>query len=68
MAAIFKFDTMRQTRGQARTVVGGAEATSADGTKTDERGKLLLFTGVRYERLPEANVATRKRDMLDLAD
>lgn len=72
MAAIYKLDTLRQARvrsvqttGTARDDIAMKQATTEPASGT---AKLLLFTGVRYERLSSTPRPKRQRDILELAD
>jgi hypothetical protein len=64
MAAIFKLQTAREARG-ACSPRPSAELAVASEQKPS--ATLLLFTGVRYERLGQPE-ARRVRDVLELAD
>lgn len=72
MAAIYKLDTLRQARvrsvhptGTAPDDVAMKQASIEPASGT---AKLLLFTGVRYERLSSRPKPKRQRDILELAD
>jgi len=95
MAAIYKLDILRQTRGRpayetrapvtisGTTCPAGGEAAVGDtvggdtvagstgaGSTVVDRGSamVLLFTGVRYERLPGAPPPQPQRDILEIVD
>jgi len=78
MAAIYKLDILRQTRGRPAyetrapvtgTCPGGGEETVGDDTVVDRRSAtVLLFTGVHYERLPGAPPPQPQRDILEIVD
>ena len=84
MAAIYKLDILRQTRGRpayetraavsvtGTTCPGGGEVAAGDtaGDTVGGRGSatVLLFTGVRYERLPGAPPPSPQRDILEIVD
>ncbi len=76
MAAIYKLENVRQERAKPAKCVSPAEAAQAQDslpphppTVSEQSATVLLFTGVRYERLPGAPLPRRRsRDVLELTD